>query len=120
MPQNYLFSHLKNYDYPSFFKEELHRRKELLYPPYSRLLLIKIVSKRNLSGELSEMIKRIDTDVEVLGPTLSRNSRSKNELRLLMKSSVQESLHSAAKTFIERFKGSKGITIKVDVDPISI
>jgi primosomal protein N' (replication factor Y) len=120
MPQNYLFSHLKNYDYPSFFKEELHMRKELLYPPYSRLLLIKIVTERNLSGELLETIKRIDTDVEVLGPTLKRNSRGKNEFRLLMRSSVQGRLHSAAKTFIERFKSSKGITIKVDVDPISI
>ena len=56
MPQNYLFKCLKKYDYDSFFKEELNRRKALAYPPYSRLLLIKFISMRDISPALSETV----------------------------------------------------------------
>jgi primosomal protein N' (replication factor Y) len=120
MPQNYLFKYLKNHDYHSFFREELHRRKSLHYPPYSRLLLIKFISKRNLSTELSEIVNRINKDVEVLGPSLSRNIQGKNEFRVLLKSSIRGSLHSVARTFKEAFKDSKDVRVKIDVDPISI
>lgn len=120
MPQNYLFKHLKNYDYASFFREELQRRKSLRYPPYSRLLIIKFISKGNISKELSEIIGRADKDVEILGPFISRNSRDGNEFRLVLRSSVRRSLHSVARIFMETFKDSKNIKTKVDVDPISI
>jgi primosomal protein N' (replication factor Y) len=120
MPQNYLFKYLKNYDYHSFFREELHRRRSLHYPPYSRLLLIKFISKRNLLTELSHIVNRINKDVEILGPSFSRNIRGKHEIRLLLKSSIRGSLHSVARTFLEAFKDSKDVRIKIDVDPITI
>ncbi|MEW6213836.1 MAG: primosomal protein N' [Nitrospirota bacterium] len=120
MPQNYVFKHLKDYSYASFFREEMYRRKSLSYPPYSRLLLIKFISKRDLSRELSEIIGRADKDVEILGPSISNNTRGKHEFRLLLKSSIRGGLHSVARTFIEAFKDSKDITIRVDVDPITI
>ncbi len=120
MPQNYLFKYLKNYDYHSFFREELHRRRSLHYPPCSRLLLIKFLTKRNLSTELSEIVNRTNKDVEILGPSLSRKIRGKHEIRLLLKSSVRVSLHSVARTFLEAFKESKDVRVKIDVDPMSI
>jgi primosomal protein N' (replication factor Y) len=120
MPQNYLFKYLKNYDYTSFFREELNRRRALLYPPYSKLLLIKFISKKNISKEISKIIGKIDKDMEILGPSISKNSQGKNEFKLLLKSSIREKLHSVARTFMESFKDSKEVMIRVDVDPISI
>ena len=120
MPQNYLFKYLKNYDYTSFFTEELNRRKALLYPPYSKLLLIKFTSKRNISKEISAIIGKIKEEVEILGPSTSKNTQGKNEFKLLLKSSIREKLHSVARTFMESFKDSKEVMIRVDVDPISI
>lgn len=120
MPQHYLFKYLRNYDYSSFFKEELHRRKSLRYPPYSRLVIIKFITERDLSKELSEIIGRTDKDVEILGPSLSKNTRSRREIRLLLRSSMQEMLHSTARIFIDAFKDSKDVKVKVDVDPMSI
>ncbi len=143
MPQNYLFKYLKNYDYTSFVKEELHRRKVLLYPPYSRLLLIKFVSKRDIFVELSEIInktkkiipphpplvkggrgdykiKRMDNNVEVLGPSISKKHQGKNEFKLLLRSPIRGELYSVSRTFLEAFKDSKDVRIKIDVDPISI
>ncbi len=120
MPQHYLFKYLRNYDYSSFFKEELHRRKSLRYPPYSRLVIIKFITERDLSKELLEIIRRTDKDVEILGPSLSKNTRSRREIRLLLRSSMQEMLHSTARIFKEAFKYSKDVKVKIDVDPISI
>ena len=120
MPQHYLFKYLRNYDYSSFFKEELHRRKSLRYPPYSRLVIIKFITERDLSKELLEIIRRTDKDVEILGPSLSKNTRSRREIRLLLRSSMQEMLHSTARIFIDAFKDSKDVKVKIDVDPISI
>jgi primosomal protein N' (replication factor Y) len=120
MPQNYFFKYVKNYDYDSFFKEELKRRKSLSYPPYSRLLLTRFVSQRDLSKELSELLKKTDDDPEILGPYVSRNKRGKNEYKLLMKSAVRGKLHSTARLLIEAFKDAKDVRAKVDVDPVVI
>lgn len=120
MPENYLFKYLREYNYASFFREELHRRKSLLYPPYSKLLLLKFISKRDISEKLSGIIEKIDKDVKILGPSISKRNTQRHVFRILLKSSNREDLHSVAKTFIEVLKDSKGIKIKVDVDPISI
>jgi primosomal protein N' (replication factor Y) len=150
MPQNFLFKCLKHHDYNSFFREELIRRKSLHYPPYSRLLLIKFVSKRDIFVELSEIInktmkiilphpplvkvgndsqrggkgdyeiKRMDEKVEILGPSRAKNVGGKYVFKLLLKSSLRGALHSVVRTFIEAFKDSKDVKIKVDVDPISM
>jgi primosomal protein N' (replication factor Y) len=120
MPHNYIFKYLKDHDYNSFFREELNRRKSLNYPPYSRLIVIKCISKRDLSAQLSEIKRKITKDVEILGPSISKNSKEKQEFRLLLKSSHRESLHSEARKFIEEFRDVGDVKIKVDVDPISI
>jgi len=120
MPQNYLFKSLKNYDYATFFREELIRRKSIRYPPYSRLLLIRFISKNDLSKKLSEVVEKKGKDVEILGPSISKNSKGEYEFKLLLKSSVRGALHAVTKTIMEVFKDSKDIKIKVDVDPMSI
>jgi primosomal protein N' len=143
MPQNYLFKYLKNDDYNLFFREELSRRKSLRYPPCARLLLLRFISKKDISIKLSEIInktmeiippypplvkggrgdyeiKRMDDKVEILGPSLSKNTSGENECKVLLKSSVRGALHSVAKTFMEAFRGLKDVKIKVDVDPVSI
>jgi len=120
MPQNYLFKYLKNDDYNLFFREELSRRKSLRYPPYARLLLLRFISKKDLSAELSDMKKRTHIEVEILGPSLSKNTKGKNECKVLLKSSARGALHSVARTFMEAFKNLKDVKVKVDVDPVSI
>jgi primosomal protein N' (replication factor Y) len=120
MPRNYLFQCIKNYDHRTFFREELSRRKSLHYPPYSRLLLMRFISKKDLSGELSDIQKRNNKEVEILGPSLLKNKQGIYEFKLLLKSSVRGALHTAAKTILEQYRSSKEVTIKVDVDPVSI
>ena len=120
MPQNYLFKTLKNYDYASFVKEDLPVRRDLNYPPYSKLLLMKFITEIDLSKKLSEVRNRTGESVEVLGPFTSKESRNKKEFRLLLKSSVRGSLHTAARMFLDAFRDDKDVNIKVDVDPVMI
>jgi primosomal protein N' (replication factor Y) len=123
MPENYLFKSLKSYDHESFLKEELIRRRDLFYPPFSRLVLIRVVTKKNIAGTLSELVDTRaaeDDDIEILGPHFSKNRQGKNEYKLLLKSGVREKLHAAAESFIEAFKDSRDVKVRVDVDPIEI
>jgi primosomal protein N' (replication factor Y) len=120
MPQNYLFQCMKHYDYRTFFKEELSMRKSLHYPPYARLLLIRFISKKDLSDELSDIRERTGNEVEILGPSFIRNKQGKYECKLLLKSSVRGALHTVAKTLLEAYRESREVTIKIDVDPVSI
>jgi primosomal protein N' (replication factor Y) len=119
MPDNYLYRYLKNYSYGAFSKEEMHRRKALHYPPYSKLLLLRFISKRDFSAEVSELVKKIDRDVDILGPLHSKN-RGLHEIKLLLKSSSHEKLHSGAKIFTQSFTDPREVRIKVDVDPVAI
>ncbi len=120
MPRNSFFQCVKNNDYLAFFKEELHRRKSLYYPPYTRLLLIRFISKNDISRELSAMQRETHKDVEILGPSLSKNKQGKYEFKLLLKSSVRGALHSVARTFLEAYRECKEVKIIIDVDPVSI
>ncbi|HMK50430.1 MAG TPA: primosomal protein N' [Thermodesulfovibrionales bacterium] len=120
MPQHYLYQHLRRYDYLSFVKEENKRRLELDYPPYSRLMLIRCISEKNLSKELSGICEKVPEDVRVLGPQASITTSGKNEFRILLKSSVRGSLHAAAGRFIAAFTNIKDVKIRVDVDPVTI
>jgi primosomal protein N' (replication factor Y) len=117
MPHHYVFKGVKNNDYDLFFQEELQRRKALLYPPFSRLILVKCVSKRELSKEKEEKIRKTVSDVEILGPSVSKNKKKENEYKFLLKSPVRGNLHTAARSIIELFRASKDVRIKIDVDP---
>jgi len=120
MPQNYLYSCLKNDDYVSFFKEEMQRRQTLNYPPYARLLLMKFMGERDISKELQGVIQKTTQDLEILGPYSSKNKKGESEVRLLLRSPVRGRLQLTAKSIMEAFKGSKEVNIRIDVDPIVI
>ena len=120
MPQNYLYTCLKNDDYVSFFREELQRRQALNYPPYARLLLMRFLGKKDMSKELQRVIQKTNQDLEILGPYSSKNKKGESEVRLLLRSPVRGKLQSTAKFIMEAFKGSKDVDIRIDVDPIVI
>jgi primosomal protein N' (replication factor Y) (superfamily II helicase) len=120
MPQNYLYTCLKNDDYALFFKEEMQRRQALNYPPYARLLLMRFLGKKDMSKELQKVIQKIKQDLEILGPYSSKDKKGASEIRLLLRSPVRGKLQSTAKSIMEAFKGSKDVDIRIDVDPIVI
>lgn len=123
MPDNPVYKYIRKYDYPSFFREELLKRESLLYPPYSRLVLISINSRADIGKEVAAAMKAAGMAageaVEAIGP-LRAEGRDKGIWKILLKSKKKVSLHLYVHNFLKTFKGSKKIRITVDVDPVSI
>lgn len=119
MPQHYLFKAVKNGDYELFFREELSRRKPLLYPPFARLILVRCTSKREWSNAFLEEISKPHADVGMLGPSVSKNKKG-YEYKLLLKSPDRSALHAAATSLRKMLEGSQDVRVKIDVDPTVI
>lgn len=120
MPQNYLFRHIKKYDYLSFVKEELIKRRELNYPPFSKLLLIKFKSRHNIFDKIEDASKKANKNVQILGPLESKSNIKERTFSLLLKSTDRKSLHETAKIFIEVFKNDRETKLWINVDPLNI
>ena len=120
MPQNYLFKYLKKYDYISFIKEELKRRRELNYPPFSKLVLIKFRSGHNIFEKIEDISKKANKNLQILGPFKSTEKQKDNEFSLLLKSSDRKILHETAKIFLNAFKQDKKTELWINVDPLHI
>ena len=112
-----LFKYLRAGDYPSFVKEELAARKELSYPPYSKLVNITVTGNARLAEPIMRIIKGLSGDIELLGPTRSKSKRGEEEFSVLLKSGSRKALNQAARSVMEKYGEVKGIKLVIDVDP---
>lgn len=117
LPQNSLFQHLKKGDYDAFVKEELAARKELAYPPYSKLMEITVSGNSRLGDAFFAKIRDVGKGIEILGPVASKNKKRKDEFSVFLKSGSRKALNDAARSVLLMYEGVKGLKIAVDVDP---
>ncbi len=120
MPQNYIFRHLKNYDYASFCDEELEKRKEMLYPPFSKLALITFNGRDCDAVRTEKAIREIlsgNKALEVLGPSVMPTKKGGKEYSLLFKAVSKKNLHSSVKRFLELLGSYKCLNVKIAIDP---
>ncbi|MFI5295934.1 MAG: primosomal protein N' [Thermodesulfovibrionales bacterium] len=117
LPQNSLFRHLKKGDYDAFVKEELAARKELAYPPYSKLMEITVSGNSRLGDAFFAKIRDVGKGIEILGPVASKNKKRKDEFSVFLKSGSRKALNDAARSVLHMYEGVKGLKIAVDVDP---
>jgi primosomal protein N' (replication factor Y) len=127
-PDDPVFSYLKAHDFVGFLEDEIKMRQALGYPPFKRLILLVVSATDNSRAkESAESLKNeispvaIREDMEILGPAESPILKRGKLFRyqLLLKIS-----HDAApKEFLgvlnDFMKSSRGIDIRVDVDPVS-
>ncbi len=115
-PDNYAIRFAKGQDLFSFYDYELKKRKELFYPPFSRLVIIRALSKDR--EEVEEKILRVKSmlseisGVELLGPTTPLHPRKGKRFiyQLLIKLEKDRPLYS----LIER---DEFLRMGVDIDP---
>jgi primosomal protein N' (replication factor Y) len=120
MPQNYLFKFIRNYDYAGFSEEELKRRKEMSYPPFSKLALITFNGRDCDTVKAEKAIEEIlsaNKGVEVLGPSITPAKKGEEECTLLFKAASKKNLHSSVKRFMEILGGCKCVDVKIAIDP---
>jgi len=125
-PKNKILRFIKTYDFQGFYKNELTQRKALDYPPFSRLILFNIFTKKDAKTFLHNIQKIIfDTntnELELLGPIEIPSSLKsyKHCIQILIKSKNRKLIHNAAESLLKKIEKLKGIKINVDVDPLKI
>lgn len=126
-PGHYALRHVRNHDYESFYAEEIVLRKDLKYPPFSRMINLRLsaTQKETLTAEadlLGKKAKRLAARqgniVEIFGPAESPLAKIQGRWRsqLLFKSENAAALHRLVRNIISP-KGKNTIRITIDVDP---
>ena len=113
--------------FAAFAKVELANRKDLFYPPFSRILRILASSENSQDpyiflSQLKEIINKIvsqkELGVSVLGPCPTVIAKIRNRWRwhLLLKSATPSALNVIVKT-LQDIKVKKGLRVAYDLDP---
>jgi primosomal protein N' (replication factor Y) len=133
-PHHFSIVAAKTQDFRVFYNQDIGFRKALKYPPFTRLLLVRISGKdseetrnhaHNLGKALNDLQKSPEyrDSISFLGPTASALHRVANLFRwqILIKARDSKSLHA----FMDRARSSnakgfltKSVKITLDVDPI--
>ncbi len=126
-PQHYALKHVRNHDYRSFYAEEIAFRKDLKYPPFGRIINLRMsaTNKETLLEQaklLGKMAKKLSAQfgnkVEIMGPTESPLAKIKGRYRyqMLLKSENTQALHQLTRELMQKMEKST-VKVTVDVDP---
>jgi primosomal protein N' (replication factor Y) len=133
-PDHYTIQHLINHDYRGFFNAEIEFRRALNYPPFSRLVHIRLegvdpteieTKAKSIATALRAKLNgdpRLREQIDVLGPAPSPIHKLRNRYRwqLLLKGtqiSALRTLAADARSFLP--KGPR-VRLHIDVDPYSM
>ena len=121
-----------NHDYPRFFQDEIECRREPGYPPFTRLVAVRVSAgaasdAQALADALAAVARRharaLDHIVQVLGPApapLAR-LRARYRFRILLKSSDRKALRAVAAelaTHVDHAASRARATL--DIDPVAM
>ena len=129
-PTHPVIMNVVNHDYVRFYEEQMPIRRQFCYPPYYRLIMIKLrhsdYNKLNTAAESFANKLRPLFKNNLLGPEYPVVSRVKNQYikQILIKFDRNDSsmkIKDLIKNEIELFKRNneyKAVSISIDVDPI--
>jgi primosomal protein N' (replication factor Y) len=128
-PEHYSIKMAQNHDYPGMYERETELRKNLGYPPFSRIINIKIEGReeenvRDTAVRLVTLARKFqkESQPEILGPAPAPLTRLRDRYRwqILLKGEKFELLHG----FLNNLEGDIAtlgkagkVKILVDVDP---
>ncbi len=120
-PGHYAITTAARHDYRAFYRKEIAFRKELSYPPFCRLILVRLVGgNRETVKEASEVLARDleGSDFEVLGPAPAPLEQIRGRWRwhLLLKGTKYTPMREA----LRGLPSFKKVKVEVDVDPLSM
>ena len=129
-PTHPVIMNVVNHDYVRFFEEQMPIRRQFCYPPYYRLILIRLrhvdYEKLNKAAEYFAKHLRPVFKHNLLGPEYPVVSRIKNQYikQILIKFDRNENsnkIKEIIKSELDSFKRNndyKAVSISIDVDPI--
>ena len=136
-PEHFSILAARDQDFNSFYHQEINFRKALNYPPYSRMIQLKISGKdsaltRKHAHQLGDRCRTLKTSnssvygsVEIMGPIESSLTKIAQRYRwqILLKGRHAKALHQFASQLLAEnptlFHHSR-VRVVIDVDPISL
>ncbi len=128
-PEHYALKHAQSHDYKSFYAEEIEYRKALQYPPFGRIINLRLSSikketlmeRANLIGKQAKTLAaRLNNIAEIIGPAESPLAKIRGRFRyqMLIKGQDINALHQIAQELLLKHTDSI-VKLTVDVDPES-
>ncbi len=130
-PDHEAIRHAARHAYEEFFEQDSELRKELLYPPFGHLILIRVegtsekrVEKTAVTiGRAARLFKGESKDVLILGPAPSPRKKAVGRYRwqILFKAAARAPVRSLVRALMaEGHLKAHGLKIVVDVDPVDL
>ena len=128
-PEHPVIGAVKNHDYQSFSQQEISQRQTLSYPPYGKLILIRLSSPEELlvqkaAEEIANAcIELLDASWSILGPAPAVVAKVARRYRwqiLLKNASKIQQLTELQKLKDYCQNQHKQVSITFDIDPINI
>jgi len=134
-PDNYGLLCAKTHDFIKFFSIEIQQRKELNYPPFSRLIqvLVKGENEQQVINAINQIKDKLNTEkkmFQILGPVPSPISKIKKFYRWHLILKVEKKFDPIGKLVNIKIKEATGkinkyakkemLKININVDPISL
>ncbi len=133
-PGHATLRHVIDHDFKSFFEDELSERRELQYPPFSRLVLIEARgTDENKTKEAAEYfarsLRRAGPEVITLGPAPAVISRVRSQYRWHVLAKNPKTVDPGGSTLRTTLRGSlesfqamrrTGVQVTIDVDPAGL
>lgn len=124
---NYCLECVKNHDYLSFYNKEMKIRKDLKYPPYYYLTLIKIISTtyevaRDEANKIKNYLsKNLSSNFVILGPSTASVFKLKNKyyFQIIIKYKKEENLFKVLKDINETYITNK-VSVDINVNPLNL
>ena len=116
-----IFSQLQ--DYTTFYRQELELRRELDFPPFSRLILIRLKGKneKNVWSEAEELHGTLQQirGIDVFGPNRSFYYRIRKDYRVFIILKLRKNYPMQKMEFLTSYR-PKTCSIAIDVDPLEV
>jgi primosomal protein N' (replication factor Y) (superfamily II helicase) len=129
LPSHYAIQTAAKHDFISLYEQEIKRREELSYPPYSRLINIIIRGRdENKVREYAQSTKVVlenalkDWKLDMLGPAPLPFYHLKGYFRwhIMLKGNNLSQLNNEIRAAFSTIKRSANCQIAIDVDPVNI
>ncbi len=125
------------HDFRRFYEQEIAARKELDYPPFSRMINLRITGKseettQEAARRMGEFARRVQEEnrsryrgIEILGPSLAPLARLRDRFRYhcFFKGKAPRTLLAFTREVLAgrtRFLPSSRVQLEIDVDPVQV
>lgn len=138
-PDHYCLKHVVLHDFPNFYKEELEYRRELDYPPFSRIVLVEFKGARETevhhhAKKFTEFLmdEKFNKHLIVLGPADAAIPKIRNQYRkhIVIKGLREQDpsgnhLRTALRAAKHQYEESalhkvRSVQMIIDVDPVGM